>query len=187
MTEVDKTYLQYLFSEETVYFIPNKEVLAKPDVKNEIATRHNSENPVKVQNIENVTTAPVAPVAEPDSIPYNPKHQVLVIVQHINEEELAFLTKILNAVNLQINQVDLLDLSKIGNASLKALLTEKSVNQLLTFGVSLFKINLEIPLTPYQTREIQGVKLLYSDALGEIKDDLNCKKALWAAMKILFA
>jgi len=182
---MDKFFLQYLFSEDIIYKIPanaaNKQDLAAPVVKvpEEI-------QPEKVQKtVVPSTPAPVASV--PDFIPYNPKNQVLILVDNINQEEMELLGKILGAVQLQINQVDLLDLSKVGDTSLKNILTQKSLRQLLTFGVSLFRIQLEIPLTPYQIREVQGVRFLYSDALGEIKDDVIRKKALWLAMKAFFA
>ncbi|MFY7828458.1 MAG: hypothetical protein ACOVQ4_15120 [Flectobacillus sp.] len=180
---MDKTFLQYLFSEETIYQIPSgiegNQVLVTP-----VAEVPSIARPEKVQKEAPIPT-PVASV--PDFIPYNPKNQVLILVDKINAEEMELLGKILAAVQLQINQVDLLDLSKAGGTSLKNILTQKSLKQLLTFGVSLFKIQLEIPLTPYQIREVQGVRFLYSDALGEIKDDVTRKKALWSAMKAFFA
>lgn len=182
---MDKSFLQYLFSEDIIYKIPaeaeNKQDLTVPVVK--------VSEEIQLEKVQQTVAPPTpAPVASvPDFIPYNPKNQVLILVDNINQEEMELLGKILGAVQLQIDQVDLLDLSKVGDTSLKNILTQKSLRQLLTFGVSLFRIQLEIPLTPYQIREVQGVKFLYSDALGEIKDDVTRKKALWSAMKAFFA
>jgi DNA polymerase III psi subunit len=182
---MDKSFLQYLFSEDIIYKIP-AEAENKQDLKVPVVKVSEEIQPEKVQKtVAPPTPAPVASV--PDFIPYNPKNQVLILVDNINQEEMELLGKILGAVQLQIDQVDLLDLSKVGDTSLKNILTQKSLRQLLTFGVSLFRIQLEIPLTPYQIREVQGVKFLYSDALGEIKDDVTRKKALWSAMKAFFA
>lgn len=175
MESPDARYLTYLFAGEQLYRIPDT-----------TATKPLATEPIDKPVALPVVAKPLVPTVE-EPLPYNPKHQVLIVVATLSVAEKALLTKILAAVNLQMNQVDILNLSEIAQADLRAVLTQKSLQQLITFGVSLFKIKLEIPLTPYQVRAVQGIKFLYADPLEQIDSDVALKRALWTALKQMFS
>ncbi len=180
MTEAEKIALQYLFAEDTLYLIPEKKTLEsgiEEEVKAEAIL------PIKEEVQKPVIAPPV--VVEEVFVP-QVNHQVLILVEHLSEADKDLLTKIIAAVKLDLTKVEVLDLATIGKANLRPVLSSRAVKQLVTFGIPLFTINLEIPLIPYQVRTIQGVHFLYADMLSELQNDVPKKKALWGALKQMF-
>jgi hypothetical protein len=96
------------------------------------------------------------------------------------------LGKILGAVKLDLQSVDILDLGKNQEINLSQIFTQKFVNQVITFGIDLSKVSLNVKLIPYQIQENQGIKFIYSNLLPDIQNDIPKKKALWGSLKEMF-
>jgi DNA polymerase III psi subunit len=183
MQQPNTLLFQQLFAGEDVYLISdekNLEVAESTENAPKIPQTEVKIEPIVIEK-EVVADLPVQVVEQTPL--YVPDQKVLVLVNTITDSEKVFLNKILGAINLDLSNVNLLILSELDNKNLKSILQQNLLTQLVTFGVPLVKINIEILLTPYQIREVEGVKLLYSDALSEIENDIPKKKALWNALK----
>ncbi|WP_146199160.1 hypothetical protein [Arcicella aurantiaca] len=158
--------LKQLFAGEELYLLENEFSKAE----------NSSENVVKVvestQKVEEI---------KPNY--YQPKSKVIILLKSLNPADSELLGKILVAIKLDFQSIDLIELDKIGEVDLSQIIAQKSVNQLITFGITLLSVKLQISLNPYQFTEQQGIKLIYSDSLTDLQNDIPKKKALWGALK----
>ena len=155
--ENNKTALQQLFAGEDIYLLKNEFEVVEENIPQEKIIQY-----------------------------YQPKQKVVVLVNQLNLTDSELLGKILGAVKLDLQSVDIIELDKNQEVNLSQILTQKSVNQLITFGINLSKVSLDVNLTPYQILEKQGVKFIYSDSLTAIQNDVPKKKALWGSLKEMF-
>jgi DNA polymerase III psi subunit len=170
MSEYSNFLYQQLFATEELYVIP--EQIQAPD------------SPATMVAVTPEATVSINPPLE---IPmFTPKHRVIILVNNITMEDEILLAKILTAVKLNLEDVELLKLDALKNVNIRAALSQSLISQLITFGIPLSKIKLEIPLVPYQIREIKNIRFLYSDELHELKEDVTKKKALWKALQEMF-
>ena len=155
--ENNKTALQQLFAGENIYLLKDEFEIVGEDIQ--------QEKPVQY---------------------YQPKQKVIILVTSLNPTDSELLGKILGAVKLDLQSVDTIELDKNQAVNLSQIFIQKSVNQLITFGIDLSKVNLDIKLTSYQILEKQGIKFIYSDSLSNIQNDIPKKKALWGSLKEMF-
>jgi hypothetical protein len=97
-----------------------------------------------------------------------------------------FLEKVLKAVNLNLDGVDILNLSGAKQMDFRPLLQNKKVHHFISFGVPFIQINLEIMMNRYDPKRIAGVNFLLAESLDIIQADDKNKRALWNALKKLF-
>ena len=117
---------------------------------------------------------------------YQSKQKVIILLTSLNLTDSELLGKILGAVKLDLQSVDIIELAKNKDIDLSQILIQKSVNQVVTFGINLSKLNLDVSLIPYQILEREGIKFIYSDSLSDIRNDIPKKKALWGSLKGMF-
>lgn len=117
---------------------------------------------------------------------YQPKQRVIILIKSLNPADSELLGKILGAVKLDLQSVDVVDLDNNQDINLSQIYSQRSVSQVITFGISLSKVNLDLKLVPYQILENQGIKFIYSDSLSDIQNDIPKKKALWGSLKEMF-
>lgn len=114
-------------------------------------------------------------------------HKVLVLAdEELDPSNLLFLEKILKAVNLNIDGVDLLNLNGARDINFGELLQGKYINHFITFGVPFERINLDIMMDRYSPVRFEGITFLMVDSLPTIEADQNLKKRLWAALQRVF-
>ena len=177
MPENNTILFQQLFAGEQLYVIPEKKVL-------------NEEVSVEKKQIvapiaeQVVATIKVEKLQEP--LHFVPNHRVVILVDDCSDADQALLGKILTAVKLNLNQVDLVRLADLSQMNARTAFSQNLISHFITFGVALQKIKLEIPLNPYQTKEIKNIRFLFSDALSELQNDVEKKKALWRALQEMF-
>lgn len=177
MPENNTILFQQLFAGEQLYVIPEKKVL-------------NEEVSVEKKQIvapiaeQVVATIKVEKVQEP--LHFVPNHRVVILVDDCSDADQALLGKILTAVKLNLNQIDLVRLADLSQMNARTAFSQNLISHFITFGVALQKIKLEIPLNPYQTKEIKNIRFLFSDALSELQNDVEKKKALWKALQEMF-
>jgi len=112
---------------------------------------------------------------DPDS------QNVLVLVNHsISEEDKNNLTKVLQAVNLGDDQVNIVDGSKFTNLKELASTTEYHSKVILLFGVGFWNKDL------YQIQKQDQKTILPADDLKTIFSDRDRKMKLWNALKKIF-
>jgi DNA polymerase III psi subunit len=160
--EKNKTALQQLFAGEDIYLLKNEFVVVGEDSP-----------PLSV-----------SPQTTPSY--YQPKQKVIILLNSLNPADSELLGKILGAVKLDLQSVDIVDFDKNQDVDLSQAFTQKSINQVITFGINLSKVSLDVKLSPYQILENQGIKFIYSDSLTDIQNDVPKKKALWGSLKEMF-
>lgn len=169
----------YLFSTETLY---RNVVSESPKVAE---TKPVVEQKVIVQ--ESIP-APISPkeVLKPVIPTFKFRNQVLILTDTISESEKALLVKILGAIGLTIDHVDLVELSKVQTLDYQSFLSQNVTKKFVSFGVGLGKINWNILLNIYQPKNIAGVDFLLSDELRVLDASRELKQTLWGALKAMF-
>lgn len=99
----------------------------------------------------------------------------IVIGQAMQQDEEAFLTKVLQAVGLDIKEVSVLNEAEISNQ--QVILYEKT----MAFGCEQIKVSEQ-----YSKLIYRGTTIISGDAISRIAADTALKKKLWNAMKALF-
>ncbi len=132
----------------------------------------------------------IPPIVSPQPPVSKPKlnHKVLLLAdEELDPSNLLFLEKILNAVNLNIDGVDLLNLNGVRDVDFAELVHGKLIHHFITFGVPFNRIHLDIQMDRYQPVRFFGINFLMADSLPTIEADINLKKRLWAALQQVFA
>lgn len=114
-------------------------------------------------------------------------HKVLLLAdEELDPSNLLFLEKILKAVNLNVDGVDLLNLHGVQGMDFAELLRGKYINHFITFGVPFERINLDIMMDRYSPVRFEGITFLMADSLPTIEADQQLKKRLWSALQRVF-
>ena len=133
------------------------------------------------------TTPSILPPIQQQSRLPQLNHNVLLLAdEELDPSNLLFLEKILKAVNLNVDGVDLLNLRGAQNMDFDQLLKGKYINHFITFGVPFERINLDIMMDRYAPVRFEGITFLMADSLPTIEADQNLKKRLWAALQRVF-
>ena len=179
-----KSFYQLLFQNETLFRSQEIQAVEKivEEVTAKIVSESTTEAPVRVA-VPVPTPAP--PVFETPTL----NHQVLILINEspaISPSNTIFLEKVLKAVNLNLNGVDILNLAGAQQMDFRPLLGNKKVHHIISFGVPFIQINLEIMMNRYDPKQIAGVNFLLSESLDIVQDDDKNKRALWNCLKSMF-
>jgi DNA polymerase III psi subunit len=136
-------------------------------------------------------TGSTAPAQTPPTVirPATPliSQKVLILVdEDLLPSDLLFLEKILKAVNLDVDGVDLLNVHGTKNVNFSELLAGKYIHHFFTFGVPFSRLNLDIMMDRYQPVRFEGITFLMADPLPAIEADVALKKKLWESLKKIF-
>ena len=137
---------------------------------------------------------PIAIPAEPPELPTPVRpatplmsQKVLILVdEDLLPDDWAFLEKILNAVNLEVSGVDLLNVRATDNVNFADLLAGKHIHHLFTFGVPFSRVDLDIMMDHYHPVRFDGITFLLTDSLPAIAADVALKRKLWESLKKIF-
>ncbi len=134
------------------------------------------------------TTPSILPPIQQQSRMPQLNHKVLLLAdEELDPSNLLFLEKILKAVNLNVNGVDLLNLHGAQDINFAELLRGKYINHFITFGVPFERINLDIMMDRYSPVRFEGITFLMADSLPTIEADRDLKKRLWGALQRVFS
>ena len=159
-----------------------------------IPTPVSQPEPVLISSPEPLPQPPPRPTAPPilPPIQQQPRlpqlnHKVLLLADEaLDPSNVLFLEKILKAVNLNVNGVDLLNLHGVQEVDFAELLRGKYINHFITFGVPFERINLDIMMDRYAPVRFEGITFLMADSLPTIEADQNLKRRLWGALQRMF-
>lgn len=141
---------------------------------------------------ETVVLPPIADTRPPARLAEAPKpallkHKVLLLAdEDLSPSDLLFLEKVLKAVNLDINGVDLLNVYGVRDVDFRQVLSGKVINHFITFGVPFSRINLDILLDRYHPIRFDGITFLLVDSLPVIEANQTLKRKLWESLKRVF-
>lgn len=184
---MSKSFYQLLYQNETLYRVSGEETVSEQ-----------AEAPISVAAVVQEPMIPIAPVApSPVSAPSAPNvaplpslnHQILILVDEapaMSASNTIFLEKVLKAVNLNLDGVDILNLAGAKQMDFRPLLQNKKVHHFISFGVPFININLEIMMNRYDPKRIAGVNFLLAESLDIVQTDDKNKRALWGALKKIF-
>ncbi|MBO0933166.1 hypothetical protein [Fibrella aquatilis] len=126
------------------------------------------------------------PVSRKPASPQIGQKVLILVDDELLPSDLLFLEKILKAVHLDIEGVDLLNVHGTSNVNFQELLSGKYIHHFFTFGVPFSRINLDILMDRYQPVRFDGITFLMADPLPAIETDVALKKKLWEALKKIF-
>jgi DNA polymerase III psi subunit len=96
------------------------------------------------------------------------------------------LTNILKAVGLTLKDIELVNLNNIRRVDYAEILREKTLHQLISFGIDLRELQLNIPLTAYQVQKVEDIQMLLADSFHELQLNTDKKRLLWTCLKQMF-
>jgi DNA polymerase III psi subunit len=137
-------------------------------------------------NLKSDSDSKTPPLGAGGATLFRPRHKVVILVQELNQTDSELLEKILGAVQLNLQNVEVIEMNQNKGLNLEHIFTQKSANQLISFGVMMSEVNLMLRLTPYQILETKGVKFLSGVSLTDLQNDVPKKKQLWGALKEMF-
>lgn len=120
----------------------------------------------------------------------NNERHITLLVFNENETWLpdalfAFLTKILQACGLSMNDVALINYAVFPEVSIPDLVQQTAPQKMILFGASLQR-GLKLSLEKNKVQKAEQMEVLYTEELGELKENKQLKKAFWAALQDLF-
>lgn len=183
-----KSFYQLLFQNETLYRSQEVEAVEKI-VAEVVATTVSGAARESLMAKSPIPIAPATPPAQPQLVTPVLNHQILILVNEapaMSPSNTIFLEKVLKAVSLNLDGVDILNISGAKQMDFKPLLQNKKVHHFISFGVPFIQINLEIMMNRYDPKCIAGVNFLLAESLDIIQTDDKNKRALWNALKKMF-
>ncbi len=134
-----------------------------------------------------LSTPPMRTPVQPTARPAQLNHKVLLLAdEELDPSNLLFLEKILKAVNLNIDGVDILNLNGARDIDFAAMVQDKHIHHFITFGVPFSRIKLDIAMDRYHPVRFFGINFLMADSLPTIEADQNLKRRLWGALQQVF-
>ena len=131
-------------------------------------------------------TSPTQEIIKPILPTFVFKHKVLILTDSISEVEKELLSKILRAIGTSLDQVDLVELNKVHSLDYQSFTSQNITQKVISFGIGLGKLNWNILLNLYQPKNVLGVDFILSDELRILEENINLKKTLWNALKLMF-
>lgn len=194
---MNRNLANYIFLSETLYQSPAKKVVPEVSAIKEVVSEQTAAATLKPETAapaKNIPAAPAetTPAAPAKNTPAAPTYQMktkhLVVVKNLQQAEREMLGKILNAIDLNLEFVDLLDVNLYPDIDFKTLIYGNMPKAILYFGPEsggefLTKLRLEI----YTPKTLKEIRFLVADSLSQILLNAhNEKRKLWEALKVVF-
>lgn len=116
---------------------------------------------------------------------------ILVVVKQsdapfLTDEDLPFLTRLLNACKLTLEDVAVFNTYSYPSARPDEVLTFFSPRIVLCFGVTPDEWGLPVDFPRYQLQALKGCTFMHAPALLQLAGDTEERKQCWASLKRLF-
>lgn len=116
---------------------------------------------------------------------------ILIVVNdienlHLNDDDLRFLTGILNACKLTFSEIAIFNTASNLDYNYQKTVDHFKPKIILVLGIINQKFILPDYTHKYHTIENQNIQLVFGSSLSEISKDVNEKKALWNCLKQIF-
>ncbi|PWJ57548.1 hypothetical protein CLV98_10618 [Dyadobacter jejuensis] len=180
-----------LYENDTLFRLEDGSTSYKVDPKASSAPQLPKAEEPKPKAATAAQPTPVAPAMVADHPFPTLKHPLLVLTdsslqEAIPQEEATLLNNILKAVGHSMTQADVINYSYLQSKDANGALAAKKVQYLLSFGVPLIRLQVDLVLVPYTPKFVDGVWFLLAEPLATIANDVEKKKALWEALKRIF-
>jgi hypothetical protein len=126
-------------------------------------------------------------VSNPIILGKNKKH-ILIVCNNFEKAEISdFLTKIMSAVNTDLQEdTSIINLKDSKTHSWSGIVKSTAPKKVIFFGIDAGNLGLHIKLLKYQHFSWNGINILASDSLEEIIADKNKKSMLWRELQLMF-
>lgn len=122
------------------------------------------------------------------------RHQksILIVVNiadspFLKDEELNYLTRILNACKLTLEDVALVNIASLTSVSYKDLQSQYPSEKVLCFGVTPEMLELPLDFPNYQLQRSGNSTYLHAPSLGSLEPQEQERRKLWASLQKLFS
>jgi len=180
---MNKQLAGYLFAGETIFGIKTVDSTFHEGVSVESAVK------TVIEAIKPVVVATHPKDVSPSNVEVSAKavhsnKSLIIITNSLSESERDLLTKILISIKKDIENAEIIELSKIPDTRLS---NYPSAKEIISFGIGMSKLGNNLLLYPYQIQLHQNVKYLLVDDLPAIQSNLKDeKRLLWAALKNMY-
>lgn len=121
----------------------------------------------------------------------NNKQQVLVVVNykdvtHLPDRQLQFLTQMLNACKLSLNEVAIINTNNYSGYDHAKILTHFNSKMILLFGFTAAQFGFPFNIPDYQVQQHAGYTMVQSISLDKLEADKTAKGQIWANLKTIF-
>ena len=177
----------YLFSNETLFVVSKnyseaveQDILQKKQDSNTVIS--NESRPLEAIDVS-AKNETILELKDTDSL-----EDVIVIVSSINSNQKDLLLKILSSVKLSFERISLIDVSTYTNSISELIKKSKHPKlRIISFGVEMSKIGLEISVSNYQLKVEKNLSFLLIDSLQAIHENKKDeKRLLWVVLKQMF-
>jgi hypothetical protein len=119
------------------------------------------------------------------------QQNILIVVKYNNvkylpDEDLEFLTSILKACKLSLEDVAIVNTNNNPGEGYKEYLKNWSSKIVLLFGVGPVSFDLPVNFPEFQVQSLTNTKFLYSPSLNECRTDKLLKSKLWVSLQRIF-
>lgn len=116
---------------------------------------------------------------------------ILIVVKNDNftylvDDDLEFLTNILKACKLGLEDVAIVNTSNSPDKGYKEYLKNLNSKIVLLFGVDPVSFDLPVSFPEFQVQSLTNTKFLYSPTLNECRTDKLLKSKLWVSLQRIF-
>lgn len=132
-------------------------------------------------------------VPQKPSVPFlgrNEKRILIVVAKpktsHVPDDELAFLTKVLQACGLGLADVAIVNWSKAPHQDVEAVMEQLKAKEVILFDVKPANFGLPADAPLYTVVKFQNRQFVVAPSLSEIEKTKETKGQLWTALKQLF-
>ena len=125
--------------------------------------------------------------AEKTQIVSNARVTIIVYTVGLGEENIAFLTKILQAIEIQVDtHINILEYDKNEKIDLSEYLENKNLNRFWWIGVNPKSAGLQTQWQRYKIYTLNDAQHFISDDLATIATKPELKRALWQTIQLFF-
>ncbi len=198
---MNAAFANIVFGNETLYFLEQDRPVSEPKepltqtentIDPKVETSNAAIEKTPITEVATITEITSKPIEERPIISENPpvisnklpsKTKDLVVIVRTQDAELKeFLSKILSAINRNIDDIEIIDLEQLAQTNIKAVI--ESTNAVFSFGVPFTSLGFKADLPAYILKMAREKHYLYADDLQTIQLNANNEKRnLWGALK----
>jgi DNA polymerase III psi subunit len=121
----------------------------------------------------------------------NNEKNVLLLVNDpqsvfVGETDLAFLTGIINACQLNLSDISIVNTASYTSVDYNKLWKQFNPSTMICFGIQAESIQLKSSIQLFQVQKIGIVNILLAPSLSELASQVEYKKKLWHQLKTIF-
>lgn len=197
---VTDLYAQSLIMDKDAKIMQPAQAIEPVNTNNIAQPENISANPTPIATAP--TPVPAAPAAKPipvatttaaperKSLGQNAKNILILVnnpgITFLPDDELAFLTQMLQACKLSLADIALLNLQQYQQTAYTDILEQFGSKTVFLFGIEPTQWGLPINFPAFQIQQFDNRRFLHSPGLGEMMGDKLLKTKLWAGLKTIF-